>query len=188
MIPVIIGIYIWNFPNGFSNQTQDWSNFGSYIGGTLGSLFAFLAFLAGLQNLNEIRKQKQKEEILNSIKGYEKNLQKTLSMIVTCDSPLIWGKPNAGDSIKELPLRSILQSDGLDWESHLDYLKDNLTARIQPNGELFQDRDILLQALNASKGLFKYIDIYKDIGGDDSLIEYYIHTYEIVKNRLEVIG
>lgn len=183
---MVVGAYLWNFPNGLSNETQDWSNFGGYIGGTLGPLFAFLAFLAGLQNLNEIRKQKQKEEILNSVKGYEQNLQKALSMVVTCDSPWIWGNDmDASTDIKELPLRTLLQSDSIDWEYHLKYLRDSLAFRIQPNGELFQDRDIWLQALNASDGLFKYIKRYKDLGGDESLIEYYTHTYEIQKNRLK---
>ena len=185
LIPVVVGLYFWNFPNGFSNQTHDWSNFGGYIGGTLGPLFAFLAFLAGLQNLNEVRSQKKKEEILNSVKGYERNLLDAYSMVVTCESPWVWGNDiDAADDINELPLRTLLQSDSIDWEYHLKYLRDSLKFRVQPSGELFQDRDIWLKALTASEGLFKYLQQYQNAGGDESIIEYYNHTYEISRNRL----
>ena len=49
---VVIGTYIYKFaiPSNFSlaNDSETWSNFGGYLGGVLGPLFALLAFLGVL--------------------------------------------------------------------------------------------------------------------------------------------
>jgi len=58
---ITIGMYVYNFtfPSKFalSNNLEDWSFFGSYIGGVLGSLFAFLAFLGVLVTVHLQRRQ-----------------------------------------------------------------------------------------------------------------------------------
>ncbi|EHZ2647924.1 hypothetical protein K5N42_004623 [Vibrio parahaemolyticus] len=180
-----LGAFFIQFNSGFSDDQGDWGSFGSYIGGVLGPLFAFLAFLAGMENLKFLKSQQMNTEILMTVRSYEQDLKHLYEMVVTCESPWVWGHEiDSFDNLKELPLRTLLQSDSIDWEYHLSELRDSLTFRQQPNGVLFQDRDIWLQAVNTIEGLFRYIDLYKKRGGDQSIIDYYTRTYEIPYNRL----
>ncbi|MCJ8321798.1 MAG: putative phage abortive infection protein [Colwellia sp.] len=43
---LIYGLYFQNFSGEFSNNQSDWGSFGSFVGGTIGSVFASLSFLA----------------------------------------------------------------------------------------------------------------------------------------------
>ncbi|WP_165725960.1 putative phage abortive infection protein [Pseudoalteromonas sp. SA25] len=43
---LIFGLYFNNFSGEFSASQSDWGSFGSYIGGTIGAVFALLSFLA----------------------------------------------------------------------------------------------------------------------------------------------
>ncbi|MGL5128651.1 MAG: hypothetical protein ACRC7D_10965 [Aeromonas popoffii] len=180
-----MGIYFYSFNNGLSTNQNDWGSFGSYLSGTLGAAFAFLAFLAGLENLRYIKNQQLKEELIHTIKSYESNLRNCYGMLVTCEEPWIWGHSlKASGEIKELPLRTLLESDSIDWQYHLAHLSTSLAFRRQPNGELFQDRDIWLMAFSASKGLFIYIELYEKLCGKNPISSYYRNTYEIPYNRL----
>lgn len=50
---LIILFYVSNFKTSYvSNQVQDWAHFGSYIGGTVGAIFAFGSFIALLYTIN----------------------------------------------------------------------------------------------------------------------------------------
>jgi|GEM_PF-3229783 len=48
---IIFFTYFWFFPGGLSSDHQRWSEFGSFIGGTVGSLVSFFAFFALLLTL-----------------------------------------------------------------------------------------------------------------------------------------
>lgn len=182
---VTILLFFFQFNSGFSDEQSDWGSFGSYIGGVLGPIFAFLAFLAGLENLRFIKAQQLNTETLTAIRLYEKDLKDLYKMVVTCKSPWIWGYDlNAFDKLDAIPLRTLLEGDSIDWSFHLAELRESLVFRAQPNGDLFQDRDIWLMTYNAARGLFKYLELYKKQGGDLSIIEYYTDTYEIPYNRL----
>ncbi|WP_244291745.1 hypothetical protein [Vibrio kanaloae] len=169
LITVIsLGAFFIQFHSGLSNEQSDWGSFGSYIGGVLAPLFAFLAFLAGLENLKFIKNQQISAETLMAIRAYEKDLKSLYEMVVTCDDPWLWVHDMGGEyaGLKELPLSTLLKSDSLDWEYHLSVLKESPKLRRQ-----LQDNEIWLQALNASNGLFRYIDLYQKQGGDQSIID-----------------
>ncbi|MEZ8224786.1 hypothetical protein AB6C43_12170 [Vibrio splendidus] len=183
---ISLGAFFLQFNSGFSNEQNDWGSFGSYIGGVLGPLFAFLAFRSGLENLNFIRIQQNNTDILIAIRAYEKDLKGLYELTVTCDEPWLWTHDMGGEyaGLKELTLRTLLHSENLDWHYHLSALKESPKLRRQANGSLFQDGEIWLQVLNASSGLFRYIDLYQKQGGDQSIINYYTSTYEVPYNRL----
>jgi hypothetical protein len=178
---LIVLAYFYNFHSGFSKVQNDWGSFGSYVGGTLGATFAFLAFLAGLENLKLIKEQQEKEHIFMSIKSYENDLKYCYSLIVSCDYPWIF---DSTVNIKELPLRTLLTSDSVDWEAHLKELRDSPDFTKQTNSELFQNSDIWLMAYNAAQGLFKFIELYENLSGDPLIALYYHDTYDIPYNRL----
>ena len=174
------------FHGGLSNQASDWSTFGSYLGGTLGPAFAFLAFILAMQNLRETRANKRLDGLLQSIQSYEHELKNILSLNVTCDSPWIWGQDfEATQDVEKLPLRTLLTSDGIDWETHLPELRNSLEFHEQESGDLLQDRDIWLKALNASEGLFAHLEAFEALDGAASLASFYRDSYEIPHNRLK---
>lgn len=53
----IFGLYFLTFSGGFSVKQSDWGSFGSYVGGTIGSVFASLSFLALIYTVHLQRKE-----------------------------------------------------------------------------------------------------------------------------------
>lgn len=65
IIAVLFGTYFYTFSGKLSVDSQDWANFGTYIGGTLGPIGAFLAFW-GLMQQNTMYKQNSEIERLST--------------------------------------------------------------------------------------------------------------------------
>lgn len=102
----VVGFYFFQFHDGLANTSEEWANFGSYIGGALGSVFAFMAFALGLHTLNQARQQSRRDELLKSIQGYERDFELCISKPVTCESPWIWGNDlNAATTIPDNGVR-----------------------------------------------------------------------------------
>lgn len=96
--------------------------------------------------------------MLYTIQQFEKGLNYCAGLTVTCDSPWVWGNGlGATSDIKELPFRTLLESDSIDWEQHLEELRDGLAFRMQTDGTLFQDRYIWLKAKLAAEGIFNHL-------------------------------
>ena len=183
---VVVGPYIFRFHSGLPHDPKTWADFGTYIGGTLGPIYAFLAFLVGLLTLQQIRNQNRREEILKTIQAYENDFEIYASKPVSCNQPWIWGNdPGAARQISEVSLRTLLFYDGIDWEHHLSEIFGGLKFRVLPDGELVQDRDLWLRAHMAIEGLFHHLDRYRESGGEQSLVDYYTGRYEVPRNRLK---
>ena len=54
---VVFGLYFHNFSGEFSKNPSDWGSFGSFVGGTIGSVFASLSFLALIYTVYIQRKE-----------------------------------------------------------------------------------------------------------------------------------
>jgi len=67
---VILGVYFYKFTWNLSYNPSDWGDFGSYIGGTLGTFFAFCSFMALLYTIYI-----QKEELTTAIKALNKSAE-----------------------------------------------------------------------------------------------------------------
>lgn len=170
---IVTGLYFFQFHNGLAKNPAHWANFGDYIGGTLGPIFAFMAFVMGLLTLDQMQKQSRRDELLKCIQGYEKDFEVSISKPVTCQSPWIFGNNfESADSVKEVPLRTLLQCDGIYWEQYLPSLQNSLEFRVLSDGSLIQDRDVWLSAFSAIEGIFRYIYLYRDAGGDEHLVSY----------------
>lgn len=181
----VLALYFFRFHGNLSVNSQHWSDFGSYVGGTLGSLFAFLAFALSLYTLSQNRQQARRDELLKTIHSYEQDFEHYLAKPVTCEAPWVWGNDlGAASTVHEVPLRTLLQNDGVDWEQYLPIVAQGLEFRILSNGELIQDRDIWLRAHLAVEGIFRYMELYKSAGGDASLVLYFTEKYEVARNRL----
>lgn len=62
----VCSLYFYIFSGEFSSSQSDWGDFGSYIGGTVGALFASLSFLALLYTV-----YLQREELTTAIKALQ---------------------------------------------------------------------------------------------------------------------
>ncbi len=187
LVFIVVGVYFFRFNNGLSHSSSVWADFGSYVGGVLSPVFAFMAFVLGLYTLNQARQQNRRDELLKCIQGYERDYALCVSKPVTCEAPWIWGNEiDAANNIQEVALRTLLRSDGVDWERHLPEVARSLKFRVLPDGELTQDRDLWLSAHLAVEGIFRYLNLYGEAGGDRSLVVYLTEKYEVPRNRLAV--
>ncbi|EJL6321731.1 hypothetical protein NMR54_003169 [Vibrio cholerae] len=57
VLSAVFGLYFLHFHGPFSSSQADWASFGSYIGGTLGAVFAFLSFLGLLYTIHIQRRE-----------------------------------------------------------------------------------------------------------------------------------
>lgn len=179
--------YFWTFGLGLSSSSQEWANFGGYIGGTLGPIYALLAFAVGVQAILDNRQQNIRQSLLTAVQRYEADFESACVRTVACENPWVWGRmPSETQEIHTISLRTLLYSDSIDWEGHLPPLIDGHRFRILASGEISQDREVVQNAQLAIEGLFKYLDLYKLAGGDEALIHYLESRYEIPKNRIDV--
>lgn len=74
-------LYFLNFHN-FSNNNQDWANFGSYIGGVVSSVFSYLSFFIVLIVFYTTKKENDNKEI-------EERIFKYLELINNCQNKII---------------------------------------------------------------------------------------------------
>ena len=65
MFLLLLGPYFFKFHYSLSGNSQDWANFGTYIGGTLGPIGAFLAFW-GLMQQNKMYRENAEIERLTT--------------------------------------------------------------------------------------------------------------------------
>lgn len=87
--------------SGISNQTSDWSNFGSFVGGTLSPLLAFISFLGLLATLNSQEKENKRsknhqesqiycDHAINSLARAYKTLSNNGTSSIPIQDRLVW--------------------------------------------------------------------------------------------------
>lgn len=178
--------YLYVFNGGLSQSSHDWSDFGSYLGGTLGPLYAMLAFVAAAQALLDNRQRSARQALLVAIQRYEAEFESACSCTVTCKAPLVWDNaPDKTSDLDRVSLRTLLYSYAIDWEKHLSPLILGHDFQVLPTGEISQDGEVVNRAYLAIDGIFKYLDLYKSAGGDIPLVEYLMKRYDTPRERLE---
>lgn len=186
MLATVLLLYFFKFGGSLSSDAERWGQFGDYVGGILNAIFGLLAFLAilltirlQLQELRENRLETRRAELQRVIQSLGTDLQTVLAKPVTCETPWIWGnRPEASAGIREVPLRTLLLSDGIDWKRYLAELQTSTKFRLSQAGELVQDRDVWLQAYSGLDTLMRVLEEYQRIGGQESLVSYYRNRYQ----------
>jgi len=178
--------YFYVFDGPYSQSSQDWANFGGYVGGTLGPLYAILAFAAAAQAILDSRQQAARQALLMAIQRYETEFDFVCARTVTCKAPWVWGNsPKGTTGLESVSLRTLLYSDSIDWQRHLWPLITGNGFRVLSTGEISQDREVVFAAQCALDGISKYLALYESAGGDAPLIEYIRSRYEVPMARLE---
>lgn len=182
---LVLTPYFFAFNGGLEKDSEKWAHFGTYVGGTLGPVYGLLAFIVALRALAFSRKQTDLQNLLSAVHRYEQDFEAACAKTVTCEAPWVWGKsPSDTATVERISLRTLLYSDTIDWERHLTPLIVGHGFQVLPNGEISQDREVVFHASLALDGLFKYLAVYEEQGGDQSLIAYLSSRYEVPRNRL----
>lgn len=184
---VTLSPYFYKFRGVLSNNSQEWSNFGSYLGGTLGPVYALLAFVAGVQTLLDNRQQATRQSLLWALQRYEADFEVCCSRTVTCVRPWVSGNlPSETFAVKRVVLRTLLYSNAIDWQEHLWRLIESDGFQILENGEISHDQEVILQSTLAIDGIFSYLKMFESADGEPSMIDYFNRRYEGPRNRLQI--
>lgn len=190
---ITIGSYIYKFaiPSDFSlsNNLETWSFFGSYIGGTLGSLFSFLAFLGVLvtiylqrRQINHIEKQSHVDEI-----------QKLITNISTTIDSYLNNPPKITPERlknKEHPF-TIFLLISVAGTAALKHSND-LTIQEQDNATIKDVKDSISNEINCItieiNQLAWCLQQYLNSGGSTVVEEYYKKRYQAIVCWIDAIG
>jgi hypothetical protein len=154
--------YFWTFSDKLSTDSQDWANFGTYIGGTLGPIGAFLAFW-GLIQQNKIYRKNAEIERLNAKLISIDNDIITIARSCYLDSNGVKAELDLGLIISANPdpvnLEGLIHFDDytakiLVQEKQTEYLR----SKIASNGS--HQKQINYRYLSALEEKFKLINFY----------------------------
>lgn len=130
IIAVLLGTYFDTFSGKLSVDSQDWANFGTYIGGTLGPIGAFLAFWGLMQQNKMYRENAEIERLMAKLTLLDSDiLILTEKCFVTFDEWKIKNNIN--------PLSYIY---GAENENKTMYLATLLTTDEPTSKEIIQDK------------------------------------------------
>lgn len=160
IITFALGMYFWNFHSyGLSNETADWASFGAYVGGILGTCFAFATFWMLFSTFRLQQKQSENTEVqkfettfyslleLHNQKLRELDLDPVKLARLFDNDPLIGQElAMSDDDFKKVSDPSAFQSKEGEYETTTTYLKE-LQREILEDIQLSQYFRVLYQLL-----------------------------------------
>lgn len=155
---IIIALYFTQFSASLSANQSDWAGFGSYIGGTLGTLFAFLSFWILFYTFGSQQEQAKNNKLqkfettfFSLLELHNQSLRELESKISTDKLNVIFeGKP-----VKNRPIQ---------WQVH-DY-------KLQNNPSEKEVNDLVMYRLKTTQ---------KDILQEVELSQYFRVLYQLLK-------
>jgi len=188
-----IGAYVLVFApaSGYSLSTSDstWSNFGSYVGGVLGPVFAFLAFIAVLvtvwlqaKQLEHAKRQAQLEELQRVVAAVSKIIDDLLAQPA--------GSAGAASSPQnpERTVFTVLSAAGTAaLASTPDYIvsaSNNTLVRSAKDSLLLQSSSLVIELHQ----LVWCLTEYEREGGSLTVAKFYKSRYNAVVCWLDSIG
>lgn len=97
ILSVIVIFYFSVFHSGLSKEDTNWANFGSYVGGSAGSIFSFITLVYVVKSFNQ--EKEEKKEAAKELKEQKKEREreknetsfyKSLDLLFTCVSNLLY--------------------------------------------------------------------------------------------------
>lgn len=123
--------YFFKFHYGLSGDSQDWANFGTYIGGTLGPIGAFLAFW-GLMQQNKMYRENAE-------------IERLIAKLTLLDSDILILTGKCFITSNEWKLRNGIYSSaciyGGEMETETMYLDTLLTADEPTSKDIIQEKE-----------------------------------------------
>ncbi|MBL0467498.1 hypothetical protein ACK39F_19290 [Aeromonas veronii] len=199
--PLLLYIYIFAPISHYSLSTSDqaWSNFGSFIGGTIGTIFSFLTFLGAAfavyyqKKQLDVQKATMKlEEILSLLSRHSERLD-----VLIYTSPQLY--PHQYIELNELDpkMKAYIEGSFISILAALGTLslskKYNKTFNVPDSnvpdgfisGFLQQSASLINVELNSYGHL---LSIYKNSDGDHELVGFYEGKYSALICWLNVVG
>lgn len=166
------------FSNHISDNSQDWANFGSYVGGTLSPIIATLAlFGLGLT----IYQQKQQQQ-LSSLEAAIRNLEYDFEACLIKTKISINGHEfNSYDVLMSLAFpewdKVIPNKNSIDLKTEYSYFSDKI--------RLFETFGVAAGHLNQ---LRLYVNKHHELSKANVLSKYYSRKYKTANHRLISTG
>lgn len=96
---VIIIFYFAVFHSGLSNNDINWANFGSYIGGSAGSVFSFITLVYVVKSFNQQKEEKEKSQEEREQEKLQVMFFKSLDLLNNCINNLSYNNIHGNDLI-----------------------------------------------------------------------------------------
>ena len=190
---VTIGMYVYKFtiPSNFSlsSNLEDWSFFGSYVGGVLGSLFAFLAFLGVLvtvylqrRQISHIENQSHIDEIQRLITNISTNIDNYLNGFPKITPERLKNKEHP------FTIFLLISAAGTAALKH----SDDITIQEQHNSTINDVKNTISNEINCITieihQLVWCLKQYIESGGSTVVEKYYKNRYQAIVCWIDAIG
>ncbi len=190
----IVIAYIANFfsPDavGFSNDPDDWGVFGDYIGGTIGTFFAFAAFVAVLvtvaiqrEQLDHARKQASLDELQRFLSNTAMRIDEMLHRELSVGQVLLLQR--FANVTQRVTLLSLIASVGSVKAGMLDEGQVDHSAFQSAIEDIKAELPLLATDLEF---LSICMRTYAHRGGDDDIVKLYRLRYNHVVGWLHIGG
>lgn len=167
----------------FSQNPEQWGQFGDFIGGTLNPFYALLAFLGVLitiylqsEQLKEARRLASMEEMQRLISSISIEIDSLLKQAPKVVPDEFSGKPNP---FTIFTLISALGTSALENDEQFELKKRKTLHCI-----VLESNAIIIEI----QQLVWALDEYLEAGGNAVIIEFYKRRYEVVVSWLNVLG
>ncbi|MEL4243382.1 hypothetical protein [Shewanella xiamenensis] len=177
---LLLGPYFFKFHYGLSGNSQDWANFGTYIGGTLGPIGAFLAFWGLMQQNKMYRDNAEIERLISKLTLLDSDiLILTGKCFITPDE---WKLRNG--------MKSYSYVYGAEIETNPLYLDTLLTADEPASKDIIQEKSTDIAHIAGLRGIQQKQINYRLLCALESkikLINHYIITIQSISpNNVEI--
>lgn len=176
--------YFYIFSGVLSQDSKDWANFGSYIGGTLSPIIAALGIVGLVANLKQ-----QSKQIIDGNKQH--NLQKLESIVHLLEADFRRHLFQQKVCVKgtEYPCEYILLC------ALFDGFHEAIVSMgfLQNPPEGYADHDIIVgmkvgQAAHVLRLIVSYVNEHSKLSGDTVFSKYYHSKYNLAWKRLVKLG
>ncbi|MFI5219862.1 MAG: hypothetical protein ACHQNT_10270 [Bacteroidia bacterium] len=186
---ISIGCYIYQFHQfNFSDTTNSWGNFGSYIGGVLGTLLSFVSILLILYSIREQKESSYKQQFESSFFNLVELHKNTIHNIEEKKGDLfLKSMPKSEETLKSynlLKAMMIAENTKMDAYWYIQAYSGNMSSGLYGynyralNNHFIQTRDFLNILIN------NISDILEFINNSNLLIQEKEFYRRILKNNL----
>jgi hypothetical protein len=175
---VVLTPYLLKFNLQFSENSQDWANFGSYVGGALSPIIATLA-LFGL-GLSIYHQQKQM------------NINQIESSIRNIESDFISGLKSTSVTIKDRQFTCYEVLTALDFPCWKEVIPHKDAIDSEKSYDYFNDELRLFEVFGVAAGNLNQLRLYankhEEVSKTNILSKYYARKYKVASLRFTEMG
>jgi hypothetical protein len=191
---IVLALYVYKFGDlPFSSQSSDWGQFGDYVGGTLGTWFAFLAFVGVLGTVWLQYRQLEDAAVRTRLEELQRLINSVSSRADTIlDSPPSMPIGHFAINLTNLPqyplsVFNVIAIGGtVALADASRQTADNRAEKIAQAASSVQ-REVNLVVIELTQ-LVWCLEKYASAGGADDIAEFYKRRYRAVVCWIDSLG